>query len=215
MRVIGDYHRNGYAHVEGLVPEAVARAFMRELKEATGSAPIPLSRAGKHVNVLKRPAFEVYGFHYKPMLFFLWGLTPTISQLVGKELLPTYDYFRLYRAGDICRVHHDRASCEHSLSLTLDYSDGAVWDIEVGKEVREPTPQIADDFGEEPYASISMNVGDALLYQGVHHRHGRIKPNPNGWSAHLFLHWVDAAGPFKDQAFERRGIPAPVNFSFA
>ena len=215
MRVIGDYHQQGYAHVEGLLPEPVARAFMRELKDAVGERPIPLSQAGEPVNLLKRQAFEVYGYNYKPMLFFLWGLTPIVSQLVGRELLPTYDYLRLYRAGDICRVHCDRLSCEHSLSLTLDYSDGAVWDLQVGKTHQEPSSRVEEDFGDEPYASIPMKVGDAVLYQGVHHRHGRIKPNPNGWSAHIFLHWVDAEGPFKDHAFDGRGRTAPVNFSFA
>ena len=41
------------------------------------------------------------------------------------------------------------------------------------------------------------------MYQGVHHRHGRLDPNPNAWSAHLFLHWVDPAGPYRDEAFDR------------
>jgi hypothetical protein len=36
-----------------------------------------------------------------------------------------------------------------------------------------------------------MNVGDAVLYRGVNHRHGRLRPNPNAWSANLFLHWID------------------------
>ena len=40
-----------------------------------------------------------------------------------------------------------------------------------------------------------MEVGDAVLYQGVNYAHGRITPNPNAWSAHLFLHFVDRNGP--------------------
>jgi len=53
-----------------------------------------------------------------------------------------------------------------------------------------------------------MRAGDAVLYRGVNHRHGRIEPNPIRWSAHLFLHWVDANGPFADQAFDRVAIEA-------
>ena len=60
-----------------------------------------------------------------------------------------------------------------------------------------------------------MEVGDAVLYQGVHHRHGRMSPNPNGWSAHLFLHWVDRDGPHRAHAFDGNAAPAEVNFSFA
>jgi hypothetical protein len=149
------------------------------------------------------------------MQFFLWGLTPLMSKLVGRELLPTYDFFRVYREGDVCRVHCDRYSCEHSLSLTLDYSDGLPWDLEVGKQRMEPSARVADEWGDEAYGSVSMEVGDAVLYQGVHHRHARTKPNPNGWSAHLFLHWVDRDGPYADHAFDGHGKGAKVNFSFS
>ena len=187
MKVIGNYQEDGYAHLQGLIPPEVARAFLHGLKQDIGPGPIPLSKVESHPNLLRRAAFEIYGHHYKPMLFFLWGLTPIVCQIVGRDLLPTYDYFRVYREGDVCRVHSDRYSCEHSLSLTLDYSDGEPWDLQIGKERTEPSARVDEDFGKEPYASIPMEVGDAVLYQGVHHRHGRMSPNPNGWSAHLFL----------------------------
>jgi hypothetical protein len=215
MKVIGDYHRDGYAHLQGLISPEVARAFLGGLKEDVGPGSIPISRVDKHPNLLKRAAFEIYGHHYKPMLYFLWGLTPMMSQLVGRELLPTYDYFRIYREGDVCRVHSDRYSCEHSISLTLDYSDGEPWDLQVGKVRAEPSARVEEDFGSEPYGSISMGVGDAVLYQGVNHRHGRISPNPNGWSAHLFLHWVDRNGPHREHAFDGNPNPAQVSFCFS
>ena len=215
MKVIGNYHEQGYAHLQGLIDAEVAAAFLAGLKEDIGPGAIPLSRVQEHPNLLSRPAFEVYGHHYKPMLYFLWGLTPIMSELVGRPLLPTYNYFRVYREGDICRVHSDRYSCEHSLSLTLDYSDGTPWDLEIGTSRVEPSARVEGDFGGDPYSAVTMQVGDAVLYQGVHHRHGRMTPNPNGWSAHLFLHWVDRDGPYRDQAFDGRGTPAPVNFSFA
>ena len=215
MKVVGSYHDEGYAHIEGLIAPEVAQAFLQGLKQDMGPAAIPLSRVTDHVNLLRRPAFEVYGHHYKPMIYFLWGLTPMISEIVGRNLLPTYDYFRIYREGDVCRVHSDRPSCEHSLSLTLDYSDGEVWDLQVGKtRYSAPSAKVDEDFGSEPFASIGMKVGDAVLYRGVNHRHGRVKPNPNGWSAHLFLHWVDPDGPYREEAFDRQMSPTKVNFSF-
>lgn len=215
MKVTGDYGKDGYALVEGLVPEQVARAFLQALKQDLGPGAIPLSRVDSHANLLNRAAFEIYGHHYKPMLYFLWGLTPIVSQIVGRPLLPTYDYFRLYREGDVCRVHFDRPSCEHSLSLTLDYSDGEPWALQVGKTRHgAPSARVEADFGDEPFASLPMNVGDGVLYQGVGHRHGRTAPNPNAWSAHLFLHWVDRDGPYRDQAFDGQLSPAKVNFSF-
>ena len=215
MKVIGDYHGDGYAHLEGLVPPEVAQAFLQTLKQDMGGGAIPLSRAAGHVNLLTRPAFEVYGHHYKPMLHFLWGLTPTMSEVVGRDLLPTYDYLRIYRGGDVCHVHSDRYSCEHSLSLTLGYSDGEPWALEVETARSEPSARVEPDFGAEPHSSIAMKVGDALLYQGVHHRHGRTRPNPNRWSAHLFLHWVDREGPYREHAFDGQLKPAAVDFTFS
>jgi hypothetical protein len=215
MEVIGDYHRHGYAHVRELVPQEVARAFMTSLKADIGDARIPLSNATQHDAVLRRAAFEIYGYHYKPMSLFLWGLTPIVSQIVGRDLLPTYDYFRVYREGDVCLVHADRPSCEHSVSLTLDYSDGEIWDLQIASQRSATSVPIEDDFGATPYSSVAMNVGDAVVYQGVHHAHGRIRPNPNAWSAHLFLHFVDRHGPFADHAFDNQVSLDPVNFSFS
>jgi hypothetical protein len=215
MQVVGDYHTDGYAHLKGLISPEIARAFMQALKQDVGDAPIPLSRAENHPNLLKRPAFEIYGHHYKPMLFFLWGLTPIVSGIVGRELLPTYDYFRIYREGDTCRVHSDRYSCEHSLSLTLDYSDGEPWALEVGKDRVEPSARVDEDFGGEPYGAVAMEIGDAVIYQGVRHRHGRTRPNPNAWSAHLFLHWVDRDGPYREHAFDGKMPRGLVTFAFA
>jgi hypothetical protein len=59
-----------------------------------------------------------------------------------------------------------------------------------------------------------MQVGDAVLYQGVRHRHARVTPNPNGWSIHLFLHWVDRDGPFREHAFDGRIPTAKTRFDF-
>jgi hypothetical protein len=73
VNVIGDYTSSGYAHLEGLVPPEVAGAFLDRFKQDIGPAPVPLSRVREHPNLLQRPALEVYGHHYYPMLFFLWA----------------------------------------------------------------------------------------------------------------------------------------------
>ncbi|WP_265563608.1 hypothetical protein [Sphingomicrobium arenosum] len=213
MKVHGDYHRDGYAHLEHVLAPEITRAFLGKLHRDLGGGPIDMRRM-KQVNLVERPTADIYGMHYAPMLALLWGLTPTMEQLVGKRLLPTYDYFRLYREGDICRVHHDRPSCEHSLSLTLDYADDRIWPIEVGADAREPNAGVDEDFGKEAFSRIEMRAGDALLYNGVAHRHGRITRNPNRWSAHLFMHWVDADGPYADHAFDQQPVPEKIDFQF-
>ena len=94
MKVVGNYAEDGYALLQGLIPKEVAQAFLQGLKQDIGPGAIPLSRVTDHVNLLNRPAFEVYGHHYKPMLYFLWGLTPVMSGLgllfLLGLLLPAY-----------------------------------------------------------------------------------------------------------------------------
>lgn len=217
MQVEGDYERNGYALVRELVSLESCNAFLRLMKSDLANFGVPLESQRRASNLLKREAVEIYGYEYPPMLMFLWGLTPIASELAGKDLLPSYDYFRIYREGDICRVHCDRPSCEHSLSLTLAYSDGQGWPLELGHQrLPQPVAMAADAWGDAPHTSVAMGAGDAVLYRGVERLHARTRPNPNRWSAHLFLHWVERGGPFEAHAFEGNlNSSAPVELKFA
>ncbi|MGN6155084.1 MAG: hypothetical protein ACTHN4_05045 [Sphingomicrobium sp.] len=211
--MIGDFQADGYAHIRELVPPEVARAIVARLKEATRGQPIPLSKPQPFAAVLKHPAFDVSSDLFRPLETFLWGLTPTMSRLIGKDVLPSYTYFRIYLKDDICRVHSDRPSSEFGLSLTLEYSDDKPWDLQVGKERIESLYPLSDDFGSMDYASVEMQVGDAVLYQGSHYAHGRMQPNPNKWSAHLFLFFVDRNGPYAGHAFDEKPFER-VDFTF-
>jgi len=216
LQAVGDYYGKGYAHLRGLFAPEVADAFLRRLKADMEQARMPMQQFNKMSPILARSAVEIYGYQYKPMLTFLWGLTPTMCELTGRDLLPTYNYFRIYREGDVCKVHSDRPSCEHSLSLTLGYSDGKPWAFEIGDAPIDTALPIKDDFENDAHSTIAMQPGDAVLYQGVRYRHGRVTPNPNVWSAHMFLHWVDREGPYKAHAFDQRdAAPANTKLDFA
>jgi hypothetical protein len=205
MQVDGDYWQDGYALVRGLISSEVANAFLQTLKADMAEQALPLQDFSQSAPILDRPAIELYGHHYKPMIQFLWGLTPIVSSLAGRELLPTYNYFRIYPKDAICRVHSDRPSCEHSLSLTLGYSDDIAWPLEIDRGLIEAVEPIADSFEGADVASLPMAAGDAVFYRGVEHRHGRTAPNPNRWSAHMFLHWVDRGSAQRRYAFDGHG----------
>jgi len=214
MEIEGNYERYGYLHIRELIPVEITRSFMRIIRDGLGPGPIKLGVSAQPGGVLCRPALEIHGRDYPPMDLFLWALTPIVAELTGKAVLPTYAFFRIYREGDICRVHSDRPACEHSISLTLDYRDGAPWDLEVARE-RTPRGQaVTEDFGIDGFSSIYPRVGDGVLYRGVDHRHGRTKPNPNAWSAHLFLHFVEREGRFAEHQFDARPASGAVNFHF-
>jgi len=202
------YERDGYAPLPAFLPRPLAEALYGRIV-----AELDLQRPRQQFvaqgNLLTKPAIEVYSHIYPPLAGFLWGMTPAIEGHVGKRLIPTYAYFRIYQQGDLCKVHSDRHACEHSLSLTLAVSDDRPWALSVEtRRLDGPTAAVDPDFGEEPFGTVPMMPGDAVLYQGVHHRHARLDPNPNRWSAHAFLHWIDPEGPYRDQAFDRPALAA-------
>jgi hypothetical protein len=206
MDVTGSYEQDGYALVRGLIAPEVAKALLERVQLEVEARGRTLQSFAQGNPLLRKAAVEISGHFHPPLLTFLWGLTPIVSQLTGRDLLPSYDYFRIYQQGDICRVHADRPSCEHSMSLTLGYSDGRPWSLDLGARPANAPEPLGDDFGGEAFASLAMQPGDAVLYRGVRLRHGRITPNPNRWSAHLFLHWVDRHGPHADHAFDAKRI---------
>src|SRR4051812_10931130 len=131
MNVIGEYCADGYARIEGLIASAVAHAFLGVVKASLDEVS-PASADHMHdAAVLRRATLAAYGPNYRALTGFHWGLTPTMATLTSCELVPTNSYFRVYQAGDVCLVHSDREACEHSLSLTLGYSDGKPWTLDI------------------------------------------------------------------------------------
>lgn len=213
MAIAEDYAAQGYAHAKALISGEVASAVLAQIIADLTREDGGLARYLTIAPIIRKTSIDVYARDYPPMQHFLWGLTPLMADFAGRPLLPTYNYFRLYRQGDVCRVHSDREACEHSLSLTLGYSDGIAWAFDIGAEPIEAPGAIESDFGEERYATLLMQPGDAVLYRGVTHRHGRLTPNPNAWSAHMFLHWVDRDGPYAACAFDGRPPGAALDIA--
>lgn len=206
MRIEGDYSKDGYATIRGLVPPEVASNLFKQVQMDLTAAGKSFQTFAQAQPLSKHQTVDISGHFYRPLTTFLWGLTPIISELTGADLLPSYDYFRIYQRDDICRVHSDRPSCEHSVSLTLAYSDGKPWPLEVGSIPVSSEGPCVEDFCDEPYFSVEMQPGDAVLYRGIDLRHGRMTPNPNQWSAHLFLFWVERGGPFAQHAFDEERL---------
>lgn len=198
------YASRGYAYVEGLVPAIVLQRFHERMRRVLDFQNAPQFHTQSWLAT--KPTIEVYSMQYPPMAAFHWGLTPVAAQIAGCDVLPTYAYFRVYQKDDICVVHSDRDACEHSMSLMVELADHAPWALCIGSEEIGTSRDPQRDFGGEKYTALPMRSGDAVMYRGVTRRHGRVDPNPNRWSAHLFLHWVDSSGPFADQAFDRPAL---------
>lgn len=212
------YDKQGYSLVKGAAPPEVARALLAIIHRDMTHRPDSLKNFLTTPRVNAKPAYEFYGYRHPPLMGFHWGLTSRMIDVTGKNLVPTYAYFRVYQKGDICTVHSDRQSCEHSFSMALGYSDDIVWPFEIGEtriEFEEASQmKVANDFEGAASRALELEPGDAVLYQGCNYRHGRTTPNPNRWSAHVFLHWIDIDGPFREWAFDRQKLPPGGDFEF-
>lgn len=107
-----------------------------------------------------------------------------IGDSVGRTLIPTYTYARIYRTGEILKPHKDRPACEISATLTLGYDANRVWPI---------------FFDDEKEVAVELEVGELAVYKGCDILHWR-KPFKGKWHVQVFLHYVDANGPYKDYA---------------
>ena len=105
-----------------------------------------------------------------------------IGDAVGRALLPTYTYSRIYRPGEVLKKHTDRPSCEISGTMTLGFDADVIW------------PIVFDDDKE---VSVSLDVGEMAVYKGCDVSHWR-KPFKGRWHVQVFLHYVDANGPHKN-----------------
>ena len=119
---------------------------------------------------------------------FLLFLKPVAEKHSDLSLIPTYSYYRIYKPGDILHPHKDRPSCEISMTLTLDY-----YYYDVDKDYKWPL--IMNN------KSIVIESGDAVLYRGCDHEHERKKldAGENSFHVQVFLHYVDANGPYAQQ----------------
>ena len=209
------YHQQGRALLPALLAPEVASNLTFEIQKVIAQVGAKLLAAPR---VGEKPAYELYGYHWWPMTTLHFGLTSRMESLTGVALLPTYSFFRSYQGGDICRIHADRAACEHSLSLTLAYADDQPWSLSVERVALAPDDFFksgqTSDYGDADYDEFAMRPGDAVLYKGIERRHGRLAPNPNRWSAHLFLHWVEKDGAYAGEAYDGRSLPRQQDFVF-
>ncbi len=211
------FQSEGHAVLRGAAPADMARNLLSVIhgsmiRDPKGFRKFELTEP----RVNEKAGYEFYGPRLSSVMTFHWGLTSHIAAIVGRRIVPSFSFFRVYMAGDCLLVHSDRKSCEYALSLSLGYSDDIVWPLELGQK-RYDFAEVADrpkeeTFGEDGYQTVMLNAGDALLYRGVNLRHGRMQPSPNRWSAHLFLFWVDAEGEFKDLAFDRMAFNQAIDF---
>ena len=139
---------------------------------------------GDYGNYEKKSNFET-SFYGDPLMeSILLDKKSHMEEIVGKELIPTYSFWRMYtKYGDLPQ-HTDRESCEISVTFNIS-CDGEDWPIYMNGD------------------SIYTKPGEAAVYLGreVPHERKEFKGNH---CTQCFLHYVDKNGQYKDFAIDKR-----------
>ena len=177
------FKENKYIYLESVLQKNVCKSLSDHMHD--------LHKEGKLTQDDQCPlSWSVYGDSQFDTL--LANLAKPIGEKLGLELLPTYTYARLYQPGDILKKHTDRPSCEISGTMTLGYDpDSQIWPIFFGKD--------ENDAG----TMYQVNVGDLVMYRGNDLLHWRPKYKGK-WQVQVFFHYVDANGPHKEWANDKR-----------
>jgi hypothetical protein len=175
------FEKNGYVVLSDVISKEESNRLTQHM--------FKLFEAGKLVRDDQCPLSDaVYGDPEFDSL--LAKLAEPLGKNIGKKLLPTYTYARIYRPGEILKKHKDRPSCELSATLTLGYDAKSCWPIYFESNNKE--------------VPIQMEPGEMAVYRGCDLMHWR-PPFKGNWHVQVFLHYVDANGPYADHAYDKRG----------
>jgi len=106
-----------------------------------------------------------------------------IGNHIGKVLLPTYTYARIYRPGEELKIHKDRPACQYSATLTLGFDAKQIWPIFMD---------------EKKETRVDLDVGEMIVYSGCDIAHWR-PPFKGNWQVQVFFHYVEKGGPFESE----------------
>jgi hypothetical protein len=110
-------------------------------------------------------------------------IRPELGRLVGFTLAPTYSYTRRYAKGELLKRHRDRASCEISVTLSIQIPKKAGPSVLYFKKLPD---------GKE--TKVEMLEGDGCIYAGSELEHWRDRFRVAGY-IQLFLHFISRRGP--------------------
>jgi len=184
------YEEKGFEVKQGFIPPFFAQYLRNYFDLLRKNDQIPNKgddQVEKSLGIYGDPAFDML------MLMCL----PAVEQVVGKKLLPTYTYARIYFKGAGLLPHLDREECEHSVSLSLGGEYNALWPLWFKNEDAQPE-------------HAAMGEGDAVIYKGnkVHHWRDEFEGTTQ---FQVFMHYVEAEGEYKNKLFDTRpyiGLPA-------
>jgi hypothetical protein len=108
-------------------------------------------------------------------------LAPVMTAIAGVPVKPSYTYTIRYEAGAELPRHVDRAQCEYSISICIDFEP----------EPDGPTPWPLWLETRDGHVSIYQALGDGLFYRGRQLPHYRSRLPQKCRSTSMLLHYVN------------------------
>ena len=122
---------------------------------------------------------------------------PTISNILNKEIVPTYSFTREYLKGTELISHRDRDSCEISVSVTI-HQDSLIEKFYISSKDKNSA-------SDEDIITIDLKKGDAILFFGMDSAnndwHWR-DPIQSNSVIQIFLHYCYKDGAYSNYAYE-------------
>ncbi|HEY0985684.1 MAG TPA: hypothetical protein VGD80_01480 [Kofleriaceae bacterium] len=169
-----DFARNDHAVLPGLVPAAQLGPLQRYYRALIAEGFVPFGDS----TVPRR-----YAQHNERVArVFLAGLHDAVQTVVRADIKPAYAYFASYREGAELPIHVDRAQCELSISLLVDY--------EPAIDGSSPWPLWLHRTRSDDGVAVHQRIGDGIVYRGRKLYHSRTALPEQHRSTHLFLHYV-------------------------
>jgi|SRR5271165_2055719 len=173
------FRKKGYAPLSGLIHPFHVAALRRYYRFLIRTGAIRLGDG-------QSP--RRYAVHNDPVArFFHQQITGTLSALAGEPLKPSYVYMASYLSGADLKKHTDRAQCEFSVTLCLDFSPEPA--------LETPWPIQLDTAAGT--VTVYQALGDGLAYRGTQLPHYRGQLPEGQTSTSIFFHYVaaDFSGP--------------------
>lgn len=176
------YEQKGFDIRQGFIPQYLAQYLRNYFELLRRNDQVPNKgddQVEKSLGIYGDPAFDML------MLMCL----PMVEESVGKKLLPTYTYARIYFNGADLLPHKDRPECQHSVSVSLGGEYDALWPLSFQDENR--------------VVHANLSEGDAVVYMGDKVVHWR-EPFQGTTQYQIFMHYVEADGPYQDKLYDTR-----------
>ena len=205
------FKNDRYVYVEGLLSEEECDTAVNILinSHENGNSVVD-NYCKKSISFNKSELSEI---HYNKKELF--------ENILNMKLVPTYNFSRIYKPGEILKKHIDRYACEISVSITLGYV-GDIWpiyfldrnesaeNIFYHLEQKQYTQKNSGDESFSPFMNTANKLkfkikkGAGVFYRGCELIHWRDEYVEGLEQAQVFFHYVNANGPYRDLNFDKQ-----------